>query len=132
MLYAEGAVVSKDLNTAFELYKKSAEWGHLFAMYELALMYLDGDPIPEDRNLAFKWMHDAAKEGVSDAAFTLGWMYESGSGCAVDHINAYTWYLIYSKSDFASDIAEDLLRVSSLLSKEEIQKAEDNILLILN
>jgi hypothetical protein len=127
-LYAEGLLIPQDLYAAFELYKKAAEWGHLFAMYELGLMYLDGEPIPQDLALAFKWVQDAAKEGVTDAAFTLAWMYENGSGCNVDPMNAYTWYLIYSKTDFASDVGDDIERVSLKLSEAEIETAKMNAL----
>jgi hypothetical protein len=128
LIYAEGLLAPKDLNAAFELYTKAATWGEPFAMYELGLMYLDGEPILENLDISFKWVLNAAKDGVSDAAFTLGWMYESGSGCNIDLIKAYTWYLIYSKTAFSSNIEEDLLRISSLLSPNEIEQAKANAL----
>ena len=79
---AEKASDEKDYQTAFELYRKAADCGHVEAMAGLAYMYYDNTILPNiaDKSKAFDLAQKAAELGDTDAMFLVGMMYLQGEG----------------------------------------------------
>lgn len=61
--YEHGKGVTKDLQKAFELYRKSAELGNRYAMANLAECYDNGNGVTTDKNEAYKWYAKAVNNG---------------------------------------------------------------------
>ena len=66
--------------TAFGLFKKAAELGHVEANDYLGVMYYYGYGIAKDYALAVKYLGYAADRGLAKAQCSLGYMYENGYG----------------------------------------------------
>lgn len=57
---------------AFSWFKKSAETGNSFAMFQVGRMYIDGDGVPENVNEGIAWLKKAADKGEIGAMSLLG------------------------------------------------------------
>lgn len=65
---------SKDLDKAFLCYKQSAEKGHVFAMYNLALCYKEAKGCSQNHKQAFSWMQQSAHKNFHEAQLCLAVM----------------------------------------------------------
>ena len=52
---------------AIEFYKKSADQGHPFGLFNLGVCYKDGIGVAKDEKLAFEFYKKSADQGNSDA-----------------------------------------------------------------
>lgn len=69
--YRLGIGVDKDMNKAFEWYKKAAEAGLDRAQYNLALLYLEGEGTEKNEEEAISWLIKAAVQDNADALSKL-------------------------------------------------------------
>lgn len=88
-LYKEGWGTKKNMNIAFELYKKSAKsnWG--WGQWGLANMYFDQG----DYNSCMIWLRKAADNNVNIAFLKIGDMYRDGIGVEINSNKAMEYYL---------------------------------------
>ena len=86
--YARGEGVDRDLNKAFELWKKSAEQGNLVAQTYLGLCYFTGDGVQPDPMKAVAIWTNAAEHGNMESRRYLGVAYLTGKGITRDRNRA--------------------------------------------
>ncbi len=65
--YEEGSGVTKDLNNAYEWYKKAASKGSSSAYYRIGMFYEYGYAVEKDWNSALEWYYSSAASGYSPA-----------------------------------------------------------------
>ena len=80
--------VSQDILMAIEYYKKSADKGNEYAMYELATMYIDDHRFNE----AIQLLEKSAMKGFNVANHCLGDMYYNGKGVEQSYERAYDYF----------------------------------------
>jgi TPR repeat protein len=90
--YKEGEGVEKNLEQAFEFFRKAAEQGHLSAQRELGLCYLDGVGIEKNDVLAVEWIRKVAEKGFAPAQRTYGYCFYKGKGVERDLNKSIYWY----------------------------------------
>ena len=67
-MYGQGKGVAKDVSTAVEWYRKSADQGHAQAQCNLGVVYEhDRGGLPQSDALAEEWYRKAADQGYVDA-----------------------------------------------------------------
>lgn len=86
--YKKGMGVSQDIQKAKGYYKKSADKGNEYAMYELATMYIDDHRFNE----AIQLLEKSAMKGFNVAYHCLGDMYYNGKGVAQSYERAYDYF----------------------------------------
>lgn len=84
----------KNLNLAFNWYKKAADIGNIDALFEVAEAYILGRGITNDRNKAFEYCKKAALKGHKYAQFELASFYNYGieCKCTINKSKALEWY----------------------------------------
>ena len=80
--------MDRDLNKAFELWKKSAEQGNLVAQTYLGLCYFTGDGVQPDPMKAVAIWTNAAEHGNMESRRYLGVAYLTGKGITRDRNRA--------------------------------------------
>lgn len=70
-LYADGILISKDMNRAVELFLWSAEQGNQYAQYILGKLYLTGKEVEKNREKAFYYFTKSAEQGNPYAVYFL-------------------------------------------------------------
>ena len=111
--YENGEGTFKDMNKAFEWYKKAAmEGDHRESMYELAECYYYGRGIKQSLQEAIKWYCNAAKLNHIDAQYELAQCYEYGDGTSKDIKMALKWYRKAAKGGH-EQAKKDLLKLSA-------------------
>ena len=128
VMYEEGIGVSKNPSESVAWFRKAADQGDSTAQKYLGDMYRRGAGVPTDLREAMKWYRKSAEQGDGTAQGMLGLIYERGLGVKRDLIQAYMWYTLAS-AYFESPIRDQMIdvvrgRVSALMSKAEIEKAE--------
>ncbi|MFL5327906.1 MAG: caspase family protein [Gemmataceae bacterium] len=94
VMYENGWGVNKDLNEAFNLYKKAADKGHKVAQTNVGLAYANGRGVQVDYNEAAQWYRKAADQKYPRAEFLLGTTYENGRGNPKNQQEAIKWYRV--------------------------------------
>jgi len=77
-VYYKGAIRlhgAENLEKVFDLYARSAEWGHAISQYNLAMMYSNGESVNVDYQQAVYWFKKSAQQGFPPAQHRLGEMY---------------------------------------------------------
>jgi len=70
-VYAEGVVISKNIERTIALFALAAEKGNQYAQYHLGKMYLTGKEVGQDREKAYSYFSQAAEQGNVYAAYFL-------------------------------------------------------------
>ena len=92
-LYLYGQGVEKNLQTALNLFKPSADNGYPLSLYKMGVIYRQGDrTVRRNVPLAIQWLQRAAKAGFARAQNDLGHIYETGDGVPRDLAKAASWY----------------------------------------
>jgi TPR repeat protein len=91
-IYYENGEDVENYDKAFELFKQSAEGGHLNGIVMLGYCYDVGIGTITDKQKAFELYQDAAKLGHDIAQNNLALMYEEGDGITKDIDKAIYWY----------------------------------------
>ena len=90
--YQKGLGVEKDLKRARDYYRKAAEAGSIFGMYNYGCCYLDGDGGEKNYTEAVKWFRKSADGKNAYAMVNLGWCYQNGLGVDKDLKAAREYY----------------------------------------
>ena len=90
--YAEGWSVNENTYEANQWFRKAAEAGNSWGMYNLGYNYLYGKcGLREDNDWAVYWLKKSAEAGNKSAMGELAKCYENGWGVYVDHSRARYW-----------------------------------------
>lgn len=93
VLYTKGFGTGKDMDRAFELFKKAAEKGDINAQYNLGRLYKTGAPNQKiDFDKAITWFKRAAANGHQRATYSLGYLHYKGLGVPQDYKKAVAWF----------------------------------------
>ncbi len=90
--HRKGLAKTTTTSTAFELYQKAADRGHVPAMFNLGVCYANGTGVAMDKSKAVEWYQKAADGGNFAAMTNLGSCYEKGTGLARNISKAVKWY----------------------------------------
>ncbi|MDF1758739.1 MAG: tetratricopeptide repeat protein [Legionellaceae bacterium] len=87
-LFEQGIKYEREnkLESAFFCYKKSADKGYVYAMYNLALCYKDGKGCTIDQDLALNWMDKSASKNFHEAELSLAIMYINKSDSKLEDL----------------------------------------------
>ena len=121
--YSIGDGVERDYEKAFQLFKQSAEAGHVPAQYQLGIAYAFGEGIGKDITESFKWMEKSARGGDLLAQRQLASMYLSGNGTEKNRVNATAWYMVVAEQGNEMDL-QRLVKIKSEMSEQEVIEAE--------
>lgn len=78
LCYLEGKGVKKNVDKAFQLFRKAADSGNAEAMFRLGVCYCDGEGVIANAKNGFSWIEKAANKGHVRAQGMLGTCYENG------------------------------------------------------
>ena len=81
-----------DYETAYRLFLRAAEKGHVDAQFYLGVIYYYGNGVPKHYGEAAKWNLRAANQGYALAQYNLGLMYARGEGVPKNYAQAYCWF----------------------------------------
>lgn len=70
-LYAEGKVVTNDVQKSYEYYSQAAQKEHPQAQYQLGMCFLGGKGVSTDMQQAQQWIEKAAQNGYPEALKVL-------------------------------------------------------------
>lgn len=115
VMYSEGQVVDRNVETALEWFRLAADQGFVLAMANIADTYFRGDGIAQDYVLAEQWYRMAAKGGDSEAQYFMGRIFVEGLGVTADPLQGYAWYAI------AADSGEE----RAIRAREELESQFD-------
>ena len=88
-MYEDGDGVRKDISTALQLYRKSAEQDCPAGLFDLGHLYMEGNGVEEDPERAFALVQKAVElGGQPDHVFRLSVLYHEGKGVAADERKA--------------------------------------------
>ncbi len=82
---------SPDFDAAARWFRRSAEQGHLHAVYWMGRLYEEGHGVERSPQEAVAWYTRAARAGSPDAQFALGRLHTLGVGVARDDRQARVW-----------------------------------------
>jgi TPR repeat protein len=130
LIFRDGMTGPPNATKAVSYFKRAAERGDYKSMAALAVAYTDGTGVARNYEEAFKWAVAAANENetapssqVHKMRNAVGWSYENGYGTTKDLVLAYAWYNV-SASGGDADAQQNVARLESLLSSEEIKEAQ--------
>lgn len=124
IMYMEGNGTEKAPSLGFSWTKKAAEKKWPAAQYNLGLMYDNGDGVERNYKKAVELYFKASAQGVTAATIALGSMYVEGHGVERNLVVAYALYK-FASFEPNDDATENLLNLSSHLSREEIKAAKN-------
>ena len=90
--YEKGFGVTQNYAKAEELYRKSANLGHVTAQNNLGNFYYYGKGVSQDYYEAKKWYLKAAEQGDAYAQYSVGWLFEYGQGVNKNINTALSYY----------------------------------------
>ena len=90
--YYDGAGVVKNVETAHEWRRKSAELGYAVSMNLIGNDYYFGEGVSKNINKAFEWYKKSAEIGLPAGMNNLGDCYYFGEGVNQDQKKAFEWY----------------------------------------
>lgn len=91
LMYHLGRGVQKDLEVAYDWYKKAAMQEYPAALNNIGMMYLNGEYVAANEDIAFKLFEKAATDHIQ-ALDNLGRCYENGWGVEKDVARAIDYY----------------------------------------
>lgn len=80
------------LEKMIKLWENAANYGHVHAQYNIAMLYYNGNGVPKDYSKAFKWYTKSANQGFMMSQYNLGFMYQEGEGVTKSESLALEWY----------------------------------------
>ena len=90
--YLNGDGVTKDSNTALEIFYKAAGKGDAAAMYNVATAFLTGQGFIKDEPQGLEWLRKSAEKHYAFAEYWLGfYIYHGRAGMAPDPAAALPW-----------------------------------------
>tara|TARA_B100000405_G_scaffold48867_1_gene32294 strand:- start:44 stop:910 length:867 start_codon:yes stop_codon:yes gene_type:complete len=111
----EGEEFTRDkekLEKAFMLYKKAAEQGNEFALYQLGIMYQEGLHVGKDILMAKNYFEESAELGNADAQVQLGIIYGDPGfintffgTLTLDYEKAMYWFKKAAKNEYPNAVA---------------------------
>lgn len=117
-----------DHTVAMEIWRPLAERGDASAQYMVGYLYAQGEGVESSSRTAAKWYRKAADQGDPDAQLNLGLMYVNGAGVKKSYVSSYKWfalsYLTYPPGEYRENAFRNRENVASLMSAEQIEKAE--------
>jgi len=122
-MYALGLGFEKNIDKAYELFRKSALAGNDKAQYHLAKSYDDGLEVNQDYKEAAKWYELAANQWNASAQNNLGILYLKGLGVIQDKIQSHMWFNLASSSGLEQAVV-NRNELSAEMSKLEIEEAQ--------
>ena len=131
--YKDGVGVDKDDNKAFELFKKSAEGGHLDGINMLGECYYNGIGTSIDRQMALELFQKAANFGSSAAEYNLGYIYMDGKTVEKDYDKSTEYFTRSIKGGYSNpdDAAFGLLiralNISNEVGNVNLNKVHEDI-----
>ena len=81
----------------FQSVAQSAQYGDVYAQYNLATQYKNKAQTRQDLHSAFKWYHKSATKGYSASQYQLALMFHYGSGVRKNSELARLWFTRASK-----------------------------------
>lgn len=105
--YMLGPTSTRDLTSAAEWYRKSADQGYAPAQTTLGYLYAHGLGVSKDAETALAWYLKAAKQGDAIAERNLGVQYYRGEGIRRSSQDAFNWF--YSAAQQDDPTAEEYL-----------------------
>jgi TPR repeat protein len=123
LAYSFGEGVAKNLDAAFNYFKKSAENNYPPAQYKLGIAYAYAEGTAQDKSQAVYWYQKAALQGHSIAQRNLGVIYENGDGIDQNKAQALAWYSILAESGNVMDVRRQE-SLSNELTADEIVESE--------
>ncbi len=90
--YKVGDGVERSLPRAADLFRQSAERGHLAAMNDYGVCLERGQGVRKDIEQAAQWYRKAAESGYAHAQLNLGYCFHRGVGVPEDQEEATRWY----------------------------------------
>lgn len=128
-MYEYGLGVKKNVNTAVNWYRTSADAGWAMAKLHLGEIYLEGTEELQNFAKAHKWLEKAADDGNARAQRDLGKLYANGWGVKKDPVWAYVWYeLAAEHGDFeAQRLRDHLLKTMSADQITEAQRLTQTV-----
>ena len=99
--YYSGTELKKNLQTAFEWFKLSAEQGYASAQNSLGIMYEDGEGVEQNYQEAMNWYRKSAEQGNPCAQYNLGQLYRKGQGVTENKEEAVKWYKLSAEQGYA-------------------------------
>jgi len=91
VIFDQGLGVRRNLSTAADWYRRSADQGYAKAQFNLGVMYEKGEGVPRNAEKAAQWYLRAAEQGHAFAQHNLASMYLRGDGVTRDIQAAATW-----------------------------------------
>ncbi|CAB4442911.1 unnamed protein product [Rhizophagus irregularis] len=95
--YEKGIGTEVNETKAFELYKLTAENGHIIAQNNLGYSYQYAKGTEKDLDKAIYWYNKAVESGNEDALFNLGYCCEKGIGTEINEAKAFKLYKLAAK-----------------------------------
>lgn len=100
----------RNIESALELYRVTANGGSRYSMIRLADIYYMGTLAEKNNEKALFWYLKANKEDVGwSMAYRIGKMYEKGEGTNIDLKKSVDWYkkAYLSQGELVNSMAED-------------------------
>lgn len=90
--YLNGDGVTKDTNTALEIFYRAANAGDAAAMYNVAIAFLTGQGFIKDEVQGLEWLRKSADKQYAFAEYWLGfYIFHGRAGMAADPAGALPW-----------------------------------------
>jgi len=123
LAYSFGEGVAKDLQMAFDYFRKAAESNYAPAQYKLGVAYAYAEGTSMDLSQSAHWYERAALQGHSIAQRNLGVMYQNGQGRDQNRPLALAWFSILADNGNVMDIRR-MEALSGELTSDEIEQSE--------
>ena len=122
-IFAQGAGVTQNYQTAVEWFRKEAESGNAVAQSNLGVMYATSKGVTQEYGKAVKWLREAADQDYLPAQRQLSYMYHFGVGVPQNYIQAHAWTnLAASQGDNVA--ARDLEERANLMTPDQVARAQ--------
>lgn len=90
--YSNGWGCPRNIEKAFECYRKAADANDPEALYDLGVCYRQGESVTQDNKKAFEYYERAARQGHLGAILNLGVFYEYGIAIEKNESKALAYY----------------------------------------
>ena len=106
-MYGGGLGVEKDVQKAFEYYKRAYEHGWYTAFNKYGWCLTNNFGTENDYDLAYKVFMEGDEKGIDDCTANVGWCYQNGRGVAKNMDKAKEYYK--KAADMGNDWAKEQL-----------------------
>ena len=86
------ALKKRDVDTAFQEFRKSSKAGDIEGTFYLGKAYINGWGVPSDVKYGVELIRDAAESGFAKAEYEMGVAYRYGTGVEINHATAFAWF----------------------------------------